>query len=63
MTYLAIAAVVFVASVAFVLGFIVGSKFTKVYLKENGLLLEAPKSKACGEGCDCSKNPGSGGGK
>ena len=34
MTYLAVSAVVFVASVAFVLGFIVGSKFTKVYLKE-----------------------------
>lgn len=63
MTYLCIALCVVTGAVAFVVGFIVGSKFTKGYLKENGLLLETPAPKSCGEGCGCSKNPGSGGGK
>lgn len=55
MTYILIAAIsVVVAMPMFVLGFVVGAKFTKVYLKERGLLLEAPAPKSCGKGsCDC----------
>jgi len=58
MTYLAIAAGVFLASVSFVLGFVVGAKFMGFYFKERGLLAEGPKQAVVSP-----KNPGSGGGK
>lgn len=58
MTYLAIAAIIFVASVSFILGFVVGAKFMGFYFKERGLLIEGPKQAVVSP-----KNHGSGGGK
>lgn len=58
MTYLAVAAGVFLASVSFVLGFVVGAKFMGFYFKERGLLIEEPKQVVVS-----TKNPGSGGRK
>lgn len=61
MIYLYIALAVVALMVTFLVGFIMGSAFTKAYLRVNGLLLEEPKpTTACGEGCSCSKNHGSG---
>ena len=63
-TYFYIALGVVIAMVVFLVGFITGSNFTKAYLRANGLLLDEAKPAApCGEGCSCSKNHGSGGGK
>lgn len=60
MSLLAIAAVV-VGLFSFLVGFIMGSNFTKAYLRANGLLLDEPKpaqAHGCGkEKCDCEKKP------
>ena len=57
MTYLYIAGAVVGFSITFLVGFVMGSRFTKAYLEANGLLLDEPKpavAKGCGkEGCDC----------
>lgn len=61
MSLLAIAAIIVVGLFSFLAGFIMGSRFTKAYLRANGLLLDEPKeavAKACGnENCGCEKKP------
>ena len=61
MSLLAIAIIVIVGLFSFLAGFIVGSNFTKAYLRANGLLLDEPKpaqNHGCGkENCDCRKKP------
>lgn len=57
MVILWIAIAIFIVLIVFLAGFIMGSQFTKAYLRANGLLLDEPKpeaAKGCGKGgCDC----------